>query len=316
MAGPWLSVVMPCRNGERWLAAALQSVVSQEEPGLEVVFVDGSDGDDCAQIAETFSDRLAIRLHRRPDLVSWTAKTNFAVAAAGADWISMLHSDDLWLPGRCAALRRWLERPSGTVMHLHPVHFIDETGAKVGTWRCPLPDGSAAVPGDLLRERLLVQNFIPIPGPTIRRDTFLAVGGMDDTLWYTADWDLYLKICLAGDVCYHREPLACFRIHKHSLTITGSRSIDDFRNQLEVVRDRYASAVTARSTKAILDLVAASIDVNTALAAANAGNPGQWRQALRSLLRLGPRGIGRYVYYSRIVDRLAPRLRARLTGGL
>jgi glycosyltransferase involved in cell wall biosynthesis len=316
MNSPWLSVIMPCRNGERWLAAALQSVVDQNEPGLEVIFIDSSDGDNSAKIAESFSNRLALRIYRRPDLASWTAKTNFAAAEARADWISMLHVDDLWLPGRCAALGRWLERASGAVMHLHPAYFIDETGARVGTWRCPLPNGGAAVPAALLRERLLVQNFIPIPGPTIRRNAFLAVGGVDDALWYTADWDLYFKVCLTGDVWYHPVPLACFRIHKHSLTIAGSRSVDDFRSQLEVVRDRYAPAVTAQSNSAILDLAAAAIDVNTALAATNAGNTGEWTKALRSLLRLGPLGIGRYVYYSRIVDRLVPRLRARLAGGL
>jgi glycosyltransferase involved in cell wall biosynthesis len=306
---------MPCRNGERWLAAALQSVIDQNEPGIEVVFVDGSDGDDCAQIAHSFSDRLAIRVHRRADLPSWTAKTNFAAAEARADWLSMLHVDDMWLPGRCAAVRQWLLQPAGAVMHVHAVHFIDERGAKVGTWRCPLPHGGAAVPAELLLERLLVQNFIPIPGPTIRRDVFLTVGGMDDSLWYTADWDLYLKICLAGGICYHPESLACFRIHKHSLTITGSKSVDDFRNQQEIVRDRYAATVTGRSTAAILKLAAASIDINTALAAANSGHAGQMTKVLHALFRLGPRGIARYFHYSRIVDRLLPRLRARLAGG-
>jgi hypothetical protein len=42
---------------------------------VTLINVDGSDGDDCAHIARSFSDRLAIRVHRRADLPSWTAKT-------------------------------------------------------------------------------------------------------------------------------------------------------------------------------------------------------------------------------------------------
>jgi glycosyltransferase involved in cell wall biosynthesis len=65
---PWLSVIIPCRNGERWLAAALQSIVDQKEPGIEVVFVDASTDRGSLEIVESFSDRLTIRAFRRTDL--------------------------------------------------------------------------------------------------------------------------------------------------------------------------------------------------------------------------------------------------------
>ena len=230
----------------------------------------------------------------------------------------MLHQDDLWLPRRGAAVRHWLSSArSDAVMHLHPAFIINERGRKLGTWRCPLPAGEAPVPPQILAERLLVQNFIPIPSPTIRREAFLRVGGLDEALWYTADWDLYLKLSYAGRVWYHPESLACFRVHKNSLTILGSRSLDDFREQHELVRDRHAGKADAlRPNPTILRLAVASIDINTALAAANSGKPGALIKALATLLKLGPRRIRRYFYYSRIIDRMIPRLRARLAGGL
>ena len=73
---------MPCRNGEQWLATALQSVVDQQMAGIEVIFVDGSDTARSYEIAQGFSDRLLMRIHRRPDLSSLMAKTNFAVSEA------------------------------------------------------------------------------------------------------------------------------------------------------------------------------------------------------------------------------------------
>jgi glycosyltransferase involved in cell wall biosynthesis len=314
MEQPWLSVIVPSHNGERWLAAALQSVVDQQDKGIEVIVIDGSATDESLQIAKSFSDKLLIRVQRRRDLQAWTAKTNFGVEQAGADRICILHQDDLWLPNRCAELRKWLSSQSDGVMHLHPSYIIDGSGRRLGLWRCPLPAGDFPVPTHMLIERLLVQNFIGIPSPTIRRDAYLSVGGLDNALWYTADWDLYVKLAATGSVYYHSSPLACFRVHKNSLTVSGSRNSADFRNQHQVIVDRHADKLSPEARAEILPIAAASFDLNTALAAAMAGQSSQIGKAVISMLMLGPRGICRYFYYSRILDRMFPRLRAFVAG--
>jgi glycosyltransferase involved in cell wall biosynthesis len=108
MERPWLSVIVPSHNGEVWLAAALQSVADQKDSGIEVIVIDGSTTEASLKIVDSFADKLLIRAHRRPDLLPWTAKTNFGVEQARGDRICMLHQDDLWLPTRCAEIRRWL----------------------------------------------------------------------------------------------------------------------------------------------------------------------------------------------------------------
>ena len=62
---------------------------------------------------------------------------------------------------------------------LDPAYLIDGQGKRLGIWRCPLPAGEAAVPRELLLERLLVQDFIAMPATAIRRDAFLHVGALD-----------------------------------------------------------------------------------------------------------------------------------------
>jgi glycosyltransferase involved in cell wall biosynthesis len=311
---PWLSVVVPSHNGERWLAEALQSVVNEGDRGIEVILVDSSDTETSCAIAERFAEHLPLlRVLRRPDLLPWVTKTNFAVASAAADWICMLHQDDVWLPGRCTAVAQWLTAAPDAAMHLHAVKVIDAGGKPLGDWRCPLPTG--AVPTQLLLERLLIQNFIAIPSPIIRREAYLRVGGLDEQLWYTADWDLYLKITGTGEVHYHPERLAGFRIHGRSLTMSGSRGIDDFRRQMEIVLDRHIEKLAA-SREDELRVARFSINVNVALAAFNNGKPGPLVTAFAKLLSLGPRRIRRYLRDSRIVERVGPRLRARLTGRL
>lgn len=311
---PWLSVIVPCHNGERWLASALESVAVQNDPGIELIIVDSSDNRTCEQIAKTLGDRVGLHFFRRVDLLPWTVKTNFAVEQARAEWVCMLHQDDFWLPRRCEALKNWIGNCADAVMHLHPSYIVNGTGKKLGLWRCPLPVVDTAVPADMLITRLLVQNFIAIPAPIIRRDVFLGAGGLDHGLWYTADWDLYLKIAAMGNVYYHPEPLTCFRIHKNSFTISGShQSIKAFRAQHEIVPRRHVHQLPAHSRQTALRLAAASAAVNTALADAYNGNPAALIQVVTAVLGLGPRRSAQYLRYSRIIERLVPRVRARIS---
>ena len=78
-------------------------------------------------------------------------------------------------------------------------------------------------------ERLLVQNFIAIPAPLFRRDQALSVGGLDARLWYAADWDFWLKLAAMGPTVYSPRPLAGFRIHSQSQTITRAGQMDEVR---------------------------------------------------------------------------------------
>ena len=79
---------------------------------------------------------------------------------------------------------------------LHSSKFIDVKGNYLGPWKCPLPVFPKIINSKLMTERLLIQNFISITAPIIKREVAQKVGGLDETLWYTADWDLWLKILL------------------------------------------------------------------------------------------------------------------------
>ena len=311
-AAPWLTVVMPTHCGEQWVGAALDSVVAEAAGSVEILVIDSSPTPATLDIVRTYSDRLHLRVFERPDLLMWPAKTNFGVQIDEATHVCWLHQDDLWLPGRAAAVRGWIEAAPNAALHLAPSAVIDRESRRLGVWRCPLPT-NAALESSLVTERLLVQNFVSAPAPVFRKDAWLACGGLDEALWYTADWDIWLKLASRGPVCYHDSVTTGFRIHGGSLTVTGSRDVADFTAQMEIVLDRHLPDLPRRS-EGIERAGRASILVNTALAAASGGDlSGLWRAAI-GVLRLGPAGIHRYVRDSRIVDRVAPRLRARLAG--
>lgn len=314
MPAPFLSVVMPSFNGALWIGGALRSIAAEAQPDVEVIVVDGDAGVETEQVVDGFKNELNVRYFRRPDLATWQAKTNFAVAEASAPHVAMLHVDDLWLPGRVAAVRQWIACEPDAVCHLAPSQLIDLQGRRIGTWRCPFEPSAAPVNRDRLIERLLVQNFISCPAPVILRSAWTRLGGMDETLWYTADWDFYLKLAAAGDVVYHPEALTAFRIHGSSLTVSGSRDAADFEQQMQIVLDRHRGMLDPRAAKETLRMARTSIAINKNLAIASRGRPTALWAALGHLLSLWPRQLLHYWQWSRFGERVIPRLRLRLAG--
>jgi glycosyltransferase involved in cell wall biosynthesis len=309
---PWLTVIMPSYCGERWIDTSLSSLAAEAADGVEVLVIDSSPTSATRDTARDYSDRLRLRVFERRDLPSWQTKTNFGVEIAESSHICWLGVDDLWLPGRAAAVRTWIEASPEASLHLAPTAIIDKGGRKLGVWRCPLP-ANGELRSALLTERLLVQNFVAAPAPVFRRDAWLRCGGLDEDLWYTADWDIWLKLAACGSVYYHDCVTVGFRIHDGSLTVTGSRDTAAFAHQMQIVLDRHLAKVGAGS-KGIERAARASITVNTALSSASVGNLRGLLRAASEVVRLGPAGIHRYLRDSRIVERVAPRVRAKLTG--
>jgi glycosyltransferase involved in cell wall biosynthesis len=310
---PLLSIVMPIHDGGEWIDATLESVAAEPMQSIELIVIDSSLNDDTALIVERFADRLPLQLLRRPDLQPWQAKTNVGVELAAGDYGCILHQDDLWLPGRIGSVRRWIAGTPDAVLHLAPSRLIDRHGRTLGRWSCPLPAEKVLEPQFIL-QRLLVQNFVSVPAPVFRRSAWLECGGMDDKLWYTPDWDIWVKLSTAGPVVYHDEATTAFRLHGSSLTVTGSRDLHEFGAQMKTVLDRHLSRIAAESRRSVERLARTSIDMNVSLAAASAGSATALAIAAANLLSLGPVGMTRYLTASRLRERVVSRLRARMTG--
>lgn len=304
---------MPIHKGAAFLDATLASAVQEARPGMEFRCYDsGQDGGAARAIALRYADRLDIVWADTPELGPWTAKVNRGVAEARAPHCVMLHQDDLWLAGHGAVLAAAArDLGEGDGLSLGSSRFVGPQGQDVGLW--PLPFAPGRHDGRSLAQRLIVQNTVAVPAPIFRRDTFLAIGGMDDALWYTADWDLYLKLALAGGVIVRGAATTAFRLHGQSLTMTGSRDLADFEAQHQAVLDRYLprllplpKGVEARATT--------SVAMNVALAAASRGDRAQLVQALVRLARLGPGGWAHFLRETSLWDRVAARLRLKLAG--
>jgi GT2 family glycosyltransferase len=312
---PWLSVIMPTYNGSAYLSATLASIESQGDPGLEVIAIDDGSSDATLAILQDYSQRLPLRILARRRVGNWVANTNRGLVEATGRYVCFLHQDDLWLPGRLQTLRQIIAREPDAELLLSASRYIDARGRWLGTWRCPLPAGHLHQ-GTLL-ERLLVQNFIAVPAPLCRREAALAVGGLDEALWYTADWDFWLKLANRTRAVYCPRPLAAFRIHAQSQTAQGVARAGEMRRQIEVVLEKYLPPWLAAhpGRDAVARTARLSMEVNYTLARCAFGDRPNWLALAWRLTALGPTGWYRFFRDSRILERVAAQVKARIARG-
>lgn len=310
---PLLSVITPVYNGERFIAATLESVRSQYHDDIELVIIDDGSTDRTLDIIHDFAKTLPLKLLTPGNPGSAEVAFNTGLREAKGEWACVLYSDDIWLPGRIERLRSEMDRAPGALV-IHNAIFIGPDGRELGPSTCPLPEGD--VPSDLFIERLLVQNFIACPAAVFRREAALESGGMDTTVWDCPDWDLWLRMGALGPVRFIAEALSAYRIQPAQQTMARKFQPGEMRWQLTSIFERHLHtwATSNGSRSAVERAARASISVNCALSAKYRGEPIRSLPVLLELLALGPAGWHRYLRDSRIVQRAGSRLKVASKG--
>jgi glycosyltransferase involved in cell wall biosynthesis len=307
---PLLSVITPVYNGERFIAATLESVRKQCHDEIEMVIIDDGSKDRTLDIIHDFSKRFPIKLMTPGKPGSAEVAFNAGLREAEGEWACVLYSDDTWLPGRFERLRSEMNQAPGALI-LHNAIFIDPEGREVGPSTCPLPAGD--VPSELFTERLLIQNFIAAPAPVFRREAALESGGMDTKVWLCPDWDLWLRLGALGPVRFINETLAAYRLQPGSQTVARKRLDRELQWQLTTILDRHLQKwpVDGKRRSSVERAARASIEVNSFLSAKFRREPTKPLALLKTLAAMSPADWPRFFRDSRIVERAGSRLKVQ-----
>lgn len=315
MNNPWLSVIIPTYNGKDYLKFTMESILSQGDDAIECIAIDDGSTDDTIEILNSYLDKLPIKIIQGDRKGNWVANTNYALSMATAKYICFLHQDDIWLRERLHTMKKLIDKYPDVNFFLHPSLFIDHVGNVLGKWNCPLPACPILIPPNMMIERLLIQNFISIPAPIFKREVAINLQGLDERLWYTADWDFWLKISTNGSTLYCPKPLSAFRVHSNSQTVMRSSYLMELQEQMEIVVERHWEQWQAPPyiRNKIKRIARFSIQVNTVLAGIFHGHKLNVLKLLSTFLGLGFRGCYQYLQCSRIWERVSARLRIKLT---
>lgn len=200
-----VSVVIPTRNRWSLLAGTIRSALAQEDVELELVVVDdGSTDETPRRLADLREPRL--RVLRNDKSLGVARARNRGIASATGEWVAFLDHDDLWSPRK---LRAQLDAAaaSGAVWAYGGGVLVDEDGAVLSV-QVPPPAGE-------VEHELLRLNAIPCGGSNVvaRTEVVRELGGFDEALGNSEDWDMWLALSGAGGAAAVPEPLVAFLVH-------------------------------------------------------------------------------------------------------
>jgi glycosyltransferase involved in cell wall biosynthesis len=216
-SNPLVSVIIPVYNGERYVGAALDSVLAQEYAPFEIIVVD--DGSTDGSAAAVKSCKEARYLYQRNQGVA--VARNSGISAGRGEYVAFLDQDDLWVPEKLRIQMGYLvENP--------------HVGYVLARQRIFLQQGVAR-PSWLREEHLLDSQAGYLPGTLVaRKALFGTIGYFDqkyetasDTEWFFRSKDLGVPMTMLPDVLLHH------RIHS---TNQSSQVDDQHRELLRIAR--------------------------------------------------------------------------------
>lgn len=213
-----VSVVIPTRSRWRLLStAALPAALEQADVDHEVIVVDdGSEDETPTRLAELTDPRL--RVVRNDPARGVAAARNRGLREARGRWVSFLDDDDLWSPGK---LRAQLDAATQA-----DAVFVYAAGGALDAERRFLyavePPDPETVTRELLRWNVI---WCGCSNVMARTDVARELGGFDERLFQLADWDLWIRLALAGRAAAVQEILVGYVIHSENMLLTDRRDV-------------------------------------------------------------------------------------------
>jgi len=195
---------MPVRNGERFLAEAVESVLAQTVSDLELVIVDDGSTDSTPQLLAGIADPRVRVFTRAPGGLA--AAINAGCAEALAPVIARMDADDVALPDRLERQLVYLDRHPDVGLLGGGIVLVDETGREFD--REP-----ASFAPNLSERNELVHGTV-----CMRADAFRALGGY--RLDQAEDYDLWLRFEERFGIAAVADPVIRYRFHPGQFSVT------------------------------------------------------------------------------------------------
>lgn len=201
---------MPSFNQARFLREALDSVLSQPWPDLEVIVMDGGSTDGSVEILRGYGERISFVSERdrgQADAI------NRGFAKATGEIVAWLNSDDRYAPSAIPTAVAALSSHPDAAMVYGEGDIIDAEGRVTSRFGFTQPFDLWAL--------INVADYIMQPTAFMRTACLRAVGGLDESLHYGLDWDLWIRLGCRWRLAYVPALLAETREYGETKTSTG-----------------------------------------------------------------------------------------------
>jgi glycosyltransferase involved in cell wall biosynthesis len=215
MSPALVSVCIPTYRGSAFLAAAIDSVLSQSYPHHEIWVLDDNSPDDTQAIVSRYSDPR-IKYMRNPKNLGPGGNWNKCLEVAQGKYFKLLPHDDLLAPGCLEEQVSVLEKDTaGKIALVFGSRQIIDPSGRILMTRKLSRTKAGSINGLTLIKRCIRAgtNLIGEPGNALfRRELIRTVGSYDATNSYLVDLDYWLRILLHGEAYYTETRASSFRV--------------------------------------------------------------------------------------------------------
>jgi glycosyltransferase involved in cell wall biosynthesis len=223
---PKVSLVITTYNREKYLVAAIESVLKQTLPDFELIIWDDGSSDRSQEIGDRYAtaDRR-VKFIAAPHTGRGQALKD-AIAQTTGTYLGLVDSDDLLAPTALAETVSILDSHDDIGMVYTDHLVMDERGRCKGVGhRCNIPYS---------KEKLLV-DFMTFHFRLMRREIYDRIGGINLNLEVAHDYDLCLRTSEITQIHHHRSPLYFYR--DHAETISQSQQLTQILASQQAVND-------------------------------------------------------------------------------
>jgi glycosyltransferase involved in cell wall biosynthesis len=222
------TVVLPAFQSAAYITEAVESLLRQTHPPHEIIVCDDGSTDDLLTALAPFGDLVELKTQENRGV---SAAANTAARGATGEFIVRLDPDDTYLPRKLEYLAELaVLRPDLDILTTDA--FMESDGTVTGTYYADFCTEPFRFVVDDQRRGILRANFVYAQA-AVRRTCFEAIGGFDESLRCAEDWDLWLRLILAGArVGLVDEPLSHYRRRAGSLSSDQQKLL---RSQITVL---------------------------------------------------------------------------------
>lgn len=226
---PLVSIVFTSYNHKDYLTQALDSLISQTYPNLEIIIIDDCSTDGSQEILKKYSEYPNITLILQTENSgSYVKASNFGASFANGEYILFAQCDDFAKANQIEILIEKFENYPSAGVVFSKSKLVDEKGVSfaddfIGRERKfkEVVSKNSLISGDQMKEFLSFSCVIPnLSAALIKRELFTRVNGLSDRYLVVADWEFWLDMTEFTDFVYVSEPLNYFR--QHATTIRSS----------------------------------------------------------------------------------------------
>jgi len=246
---PKVSVVMICRDGQAYLAEAIQSVLAQTVPDWELLIVDDGSRDGSRDIAREYAKAEGARVRSLPSAagrsVGMSAARNAGLRQASAEYVALLDCDDTWLPEKLEVQLALARRhPEADVVCGPTLYWRSWSGGTDTVRALDVPPGMKEPPSLLA---CMLRNEFHAPATCsvlMRRTTALRLDGFEEVFpSMFEDRAFFTKVYLRARVLVADRWLDRYRQHDGSASVAAQRCGDYHPRRASQAHHRFLTWV-------------------------------------------------------------------------